>query len=221
VSPTLLDGSTCLTRAICWADNQTCLCHLSSSEIVTNLTPPVFARGFIFVSNDSARVDKQQRPGECHELIEPIFFPDRCRARPRLNSVRVALEWSARDGEQSSWEEPRSARVHHALGVRGSELQMALQQGRSLYRLLGEGFMSDKKGIELRFGPGDVAFFPAGTNATWRHPDHFRKVVLKDSIWRPLAYSLKAWNKFFLMVGLSGKSLFYFLMAARSSLVCQ
>jgi uncharacterized cupin superfamily protein len=63
--------------------------------------------------------------------------------------------------------------------------------------LSGEGFMTDEKGVEHHFGPGDVAFFPAGTNATWRHPDHFRKVaVLKYSIWRPLAVGMKTWSKF-------------------------
>jgi uncharacterized cupin superfamily protein len=73
--------------------------------------------------------------------------------------------------------------------------------------LSGEGFMTDEKGVEHRFGPGDVAFFPAGTNATWRHPDHFRKVaVLKDSVWRPLVLGLRAWNKLLLMLGLSGEA---------------
>ena len=72
--------------------------------------------------------------------------------------------------------------------------------------LSGEGFMTDEKGVERRFGPGDVAFFPAGTNATWRHPDHFRKIaVLKDSIWRPLAFGLKACSKLLHITGLSGK----------------
>ena len=66
--------------------------------------------------------------------------------------------------------------------------------------------MTDEKGVERRFGPGDVAFFPAGTNATWRHPDHFRKIaVLKDSIWRPLAFGLKACSKLLHITGLSGK----------------
>jgi uncharacterized protein len=75
--------------------------------------------------------------------------------------------------------------------------------------LSGEGFMTDEKGEERRFGPGDVAFFPAGTNATWRHPSHFRKVaVLKDSVWAPVALALKACTKFLEVVGLSGKALF-------------
>jgi len=57
--------------------------------------------------------------------------------------------------------------------------------------LSGEGFMTDDKGAEQRYGPGDVAFFPAGTSAIWRHPHHFRKVaVLKDPVWIPFCFSL-------------------------------
>jgi uncharacterized cupin superfamily protein len=84
--------------------------------------------------------------------------------------------------------------------------------------LSGEGFMTDDNGVERRFGPGDVAFFPAGTNATWRHPDHFRKVaVLKESFGRPLGLCLKAWSKVLGMLGLSGKSAFMFLVAVCST----
>src|SRR2546425_9321431 len=79
--------------------------------------------------------------------------------------------------------------------------------------LSGEGFMTDEKGTERRFGPGDVAFFPAGTNATWRHPDHFRKVaVLKEPVWRPIAFATKAWGKLLRIVGLSDKSAFLVLL---------
>lgn len=71
----------------------------------------------------------------------------------------------------------------------------------------GEGFMTDERGVERRFGPGDVAFFPAGTNATWRHPDHFRKVAfLKESVCFPLGFGLKVWNKLLRLVGLTGRS---------------
>lgn len=73
--------------------------------------------------------------------------------------------------------------------------------------LSGEGFMTDEKGVERRFGPGDVAYFPAGTNATWRHPDHFKKVAfLKEAIWRPAGVVLKAWNKILRVVGLAHRS---------------
>jgi len=78
--------------------------------------------------------------------------------------------------------------------------------------LSGEGYMTDETGVERRFGPGDVAFFPSGTNATWRHPNHFRKVaVLKESVWGPLAWSLKAWSRLLRLFGVSGKSLFLLL----------
>ena len=71
----------------------------------------------------------------------------------------------------------------------------------------GGGFMTDEKGEERWFGPGDVAFFPAGTTCTWRHPDHFRKVaVLKESLWRPLGFALKVWKKILRNIGLTGKA---------------
>ncbi|PYT91925.1 MAG: hypothetical protein DMG36_16750 [Acidobacteria bacterium] len=81
--------------------------------------------------------------------------------------------------------------------------------------LSGEGFMTDDKGVERRFGPGDVAYFPAGTDTTWRHPDHFRKIAfLKESFSRPVGFGLKAWNKLLRMVGLKGGSLAFLLAMA-------
>ena len=79
----------------------------------------------------------------------------------------------------------------------------------------GEGFMTDDAGLERRFGPGDVAFFPAGTNATWRHPDHFRKVaVLKESVGRPVGFCLKVWGKLLRVIGITGGSPLLFALAA-------
>jgi uncharacterized cupin superfamily protein len=76
-----------------------------------------------------------------------------------------------------------------------------------LFVLSGEAFILDEKGGERRLGPRDVAFFSAGTDATWHIPDHLRKIaVLKTSIWSPLGLFLKAWVKLFEVVGLSGKS---------------
>jgi uncharacterized protein len=84
--------------------------------------------------------------------------------------------------------------------------------------LSGEGFMTDEKGVEHRYGPGDVAFFPAGTKSTWRHPDHFRKVaVLKDSVWPPFALAFKACIKLFQMLGLAPKGSLLFLLTAAGS----
>lgn len=81
--------------------------------------------------------------------------------------------------------------------------------------LSGEGFMTDEKGVEHRFAAGDVAYFPAGTNSTWRHPDHFRKVAfLKETVSRPVGLALKVWNKLLRVLGLKGRIDLLLLAAA-------
>ena len=60
----------------------------------------------------------------------------------------------------------------------------------------GEAFLLNENGTERRFAAGDVGFFPAGTDCTWRVDDHLRKVaILKESIWGPLGFALKGWSK--------------------------
>jgi uncharacterized cupin superfamily protein len=82
--------------------------------------------------------------------------------------------------------------------------------------LSGEGFMTDVNGVERRYGAGDFAFFPAGTNSTWRHPDHFRKVaVLKESVPSFAGTALKVWRKLLTVVGLrTAKSSLLLALAA-------
>jgi uncharacterized cupin superfamily protein len=81
--------------------------------------------------------------------------------------------------------------------------------------LSGEGFMTDESGMERRFGPGDVAYFPAGTNTTWRHPDHFRKVVfVKESVGRPVGFCLKVWSRLLRVVGITGRLRMLLVLAA-------
>ena len=59
-------------------------------------------------------------------------------------------------------------------------------------------------GEERRLGPCDFAFFPAGSTATWRVPELVRKVaVVRETLWMPLGFSLKAWKKLLRMAGLS------------------
>jgi uncharacterized protein len=66
----------------------------------------------------------------------------------------------------------------------------------------GESFMTNDKGEERRFGPGDLGFFPAGTSCTWRITETVRKVaVLKESIWHPLGLGVKAWHKLLRVFG--------------------
>lgn len=76
----------------------------------------------------------------------------------------------------------------------------------SVVVISGEAFLMKPDGKELRFGAGDVGFFPAGTVCTWRVPNRFRKVaVLQESMWRPVGYAAKAWNRILQVTGLSGK----------------
>ncbi len=71
----------------------------------------------------------------------------------------------------------------------------------SLIVISGEAFVTTENYRELRLGPGDVAFFPAGTSSTWRVPGSLRKVaVVREPMWRPLGFAVKAWNRVVQMV---------------------
>ena len=60
----------------------------------------------------------------------------------------------------------------------------------------GEVFVKDRQGDERRLGPGDLGFFPAGTCAVWRVPEHVRKIaILREPVWRPVGFALKAWKR--------------------------
>lgn len=77
----------------------------------------------------------------------------------------------------------------------------------TLLFLSGEAFLQLENGEERRFGAGDVGFFPAGTSCSWRVADNVRKVaVVRETMWRPLGFCLKAWKKSLRVVGLAGKS---------------
>ena len=70
----------------------------------------------------------------------------------------------------------------------------------------GEAFLVNDNGQELRFGPGDVGFFPAGTTCTWRVPGRFRKVaVIREPMWRSLGFAVKAWNRLLSIAGVNRK----------------
>jgi uncharacterized protein len=80
------------------------------------------------------------------------------------------------------------------------------EKDESVTVISGEAFLIDENGEELRFGPGDVGFFPAGSICEWRVPGTFRKVaVMREPMWRPLGIVVKAWNRILQMVGLTGR----------------
>jgi uncharacterized cupin superfamily protein len=77
----------------------------------------------------------------------------------------------------------------------------------ALVILSGEVFITNEKGEERRLGPGDLAFFPAGSSSTWNVTARVRKVaVLRETLWRPLGLGLRVWNKLLRVVGLAGQS---------------
>lgn len=80
-------------------------------------------------------------------------------------------------------------------------------QDETIFVVSGETIMISEKGEERRLGPGDIGYFPAGTRCTFIVSDRIRKVaVVRESLWRPLGFSLKVWNKLLRLTGLSGKS---------------
>jgi uncharacterized protein len=60
----------------------------------------------------------------------------------------------------------------------------------------GEVFVTDERGVEHRLGPGDTAFFPAGSRSTWHVPVAVRKVaVCRQAMPLPFAFALRGWNR--------------------------
>lgn len=70
--------------------------------------------------------------------------------------------------------------------------------------LSGDVFVTDKNGVERYYGPSDFVFFPAGTRATWRVPNHLRKIaILRSPLNQPIAFMSRVWNKLLAIAGLS------------------
>jgi uncharacterized cupin superfamily protein len=88
----------------------------------------------------------------------------------------------------------------------GGHFKWHYEKEESVIVISGEAFLIKENGEELRFGPGDVGFFPAGSVCEWRVPGPFRKVaVMREPVWRPLAMAIKAWNRILQIVGLTGR----------------
>ena len=66
----------------------------------------------------------------------------------------------------------------------------------TVHVISGEVFVTNEKGEECRLGPGDMAFFPAGSRSTWRVPVAVRKLaVCRQAMPLPFGFALRAWNK--------------------------
>ena len=66
----------------------------------------------------------------------------------------------------------------------------------TVHIISGEVFVTNETGEECRLGPGDMAFFPAGSRSTWRVPVEVRKLaVCRQAMPLPFGFALRAWNK--------------------------
>jgi uncharacterized cupin superfamily protein len=62
--------------------------------------------------------------------------------------------------------------------------------------LSGEVFITDQSGVERRLGPGDTAFFPAGSASVWNVTRDVRKVaVCHVAVPKLVGLGLRVWNK--------------------------
>jgi uncharacterized protein len=62
--------------------------------------------------------------------------------------------------------------------------------------LSGEVHITDHAGRQRRLGPGDTAFFPAGSSSVWCVTQNLRKVaVTQVPVPRVLCMAMRVWNK--------------------------
>jgi uncharacterized protein len=66
----------------------------------------------------------------------------------------------------------------------------------TVHVISGEVFVTDEHGTERRLGPGDMAFFPAGSHSLWRVPVAVRKLaVCRQALPKPVWFAVRAWRK--------------------------
>lgn len=131
-------------------------------------------------------------------------------ARVELSPSSLPAEWII-SGTPKAWNKEVSTSHDRISQIVVWECTAGLfkwhyQKDESVVVMSGEAFLIKPDGQEVRFGAGDVGFFPAGTICTWRVPGPFRKVaVLREPMWQPIGYAAKAWNRLLRIVGLSSK----------------
>ena len=79
----------------------------------------------------------------------------------------------------------------------------------TLYILEGEVFVTNEKDEVRRLGPGDLAFFPAGSQSVWHVTKDLRKIAFcRQSMPLVAGFALRGINKFInVLMGHSGGAL--------------
>src|SRR5260370_30351147 len=66
----------------------------------------------------------------------------------------------------------------------------------TVHIISGEVFITDETGEERRLGPGDMAFFPAGSRSIWAGPRQGRKLALcRPALPLPFGFALRGWDR--------------------------
>ncbi|HEY1541781.1 MAG TPA: cupin domain-containing protein [Xanthobacteraceae bacterium] len=120
-------------------------------------------------------------------------------ASPELSSAPIPPDWIL-----SGAPEARSRQLARSRDRASSVMAWSCTAGRfnwhytideTVHIIAGEVFVTDENGREHRLGPGDSAFFPAGSRSTWHVPVEVRKVaVCRQSMPFLFGFALRAWN---------------------------
>lgn len=120
-------------------------------------------------------------------------------AAPELAPAPIPQDWI-----RSGTPEARSHQLARSRDRASSVMAWSCTAGRftwqytideTVHIIEGEVFVTDENGREHRLGPGDSAFFPAGSRSTWHVPVFVRKVaVCRQAMPRLFAFGLRAWN---------------------------
>jgi len=120
-------------------------------------------------------------------------------ASPELGSAPIPADWIS-----GGTPEARSRQLVRSSDRASSVMAWSCTAGRfnwqytvdeTVHIIEGEVFVTDENGREHRLGPGDSAFFPAGSSSAWYVPVYVRKVaVCRQSMPFLFAFALRAWN---------------------------
>jgi uncharacterized protein len=144
-------------------------------------------------------------------MSEPVVFA--VPADVELNPAPIPADWII-DGRPQA----RSKRLATSADGTASVMAWSCTAGRfnwhyavdeAIHIISGEVFVTNEKNEKHRLGPGDMAFFPAGSQSTWHVPHEVRKfAVCRHSMPRPLGTALRAWNKLIgILTGTAGGEL--------------
>ena len=128
------------------------------------------------ISATAAEIDLDPAPLPAAWVIE---------GHPQTRSKRIA---GSRDGTMTLW----------VWSCTPSRFCWHYTVDEIVHIISGEVFISDDANRERRLGPGDTAFFPAGSCSVWRVTQDVRKVaVSRLPVPKAIGLALRLWHRLF------------------------